>query len=592
MKYKNPFNYIHLALIFLFGLITLYPTFKFSLTGDDFLGLWRFQQFDIKGVSGYLKYFFTDYGPQDLLTNIIHIIFGFKPFYYYLIAFIFRVIAALSFLPLLYLLTKNKFASFLGALFFLISYTGSEVLDWSFNMPSYIAITFMNLFLTIFIRYLNNSSNRLLYASIMLYFLSISTQPLRMMVLPFIVITFYLSLVFIFKDGINIRKTFVSQFIYIFIFLVFILATSIGITTGLKTDTEKEGTGKIFNNLISNINQSTKTKGYGVLLYPVAQVGNILIPTTYIPNKYDVLDKQESITLVLLSVSVYILAFYLLNKYIKFKSKTISWIIYSSGILWGSVIWILFLKNDPVLISTSNLLGLFTGGFFIIFTILIIYLFRKKYYAVYGLLLSTIIILLSFIPPWVRNPDQIHSSNSRYLIVSAAGISLLFGVLLNLLIKKNKSLAIPLIIFFTIHLYATNKYISHLSLVKDSLKTESIRSSLVTPKNNNSKEPLVYYFEADNPEVLYHAIMFGFPMFIHYYYDFDSPWNVAYTENWIEVVNSYLDGSGLTRFGTINIEPVKLENIYSFKLEYGILHNTTESTRQKLIEIKTPLNNN
>ena len=81
-------------------------------------------------------------------------------------------------------------------------------------------------------------------------------------------------------------------------------------------------------------------------------------------------------------------------------------------------------------------------------------------------------------------------------------------------------------------------------------------------------------------------------MFIHYYYDFDSPWNVAYTENWIEVVNSYLDGSGLTRFGTINIEPVKLENIYSFKLEYGILHNTTESTRQKLIEIKTPLNNN
>ena len=364
MKYKNPFNYIHLALIFLFGLITLYPTFKFSLTGDDFLGLWRFQQFDIKGVSGYLKYFFTDYGPQDLLTNIIHIIFGFKPFYYYLIAFIFRVIAALSFLPLLYLLTKNKFASFLGALFFLISYTGSEVLDWSFNMPSYIAITFMNLFLTIFIIYLNNSSNRLLYASIMLYFLSISTQPLRMMVLPFIVITFYLSLVFIFKDGINIRKTFVSQFIYIFIFLVFILATSIGITTGLKTDTEKEGTGKIFNNLISNINQSTKTKGYGVLLYPVAQVGNILIPTTYIPNKYDVLDKQESITLVLLSVSVYILAFYLLNKYIKFKSKTISWIIYSSGILWGSVIWILFLKNDPVLISTSNLLGLFTGGFF------------------------------------------------------------------------------------------------------------------------------------------------------------------------------------------------------------------------------------
>lgn len=592
MKYRNPFNHLHIALIFLFGLITLYPTFKFSLTGDDFLGLWRFQQFDIKGISGYLKYIFTDYGPQDLLTNFIHTIFGFKPFYYYSIAFIFRVIAALSFLPLLYLLTRNRFASLISALFFLISYTGSEVLDWSFNMPSYIAITFMNLFLTIFIIYLKNSAGRLLFASIILYFLAISTQPLRMMVLPFIVITFYFSLVFIFKDGINIRKTFVSQFIYIFMFLVFILATSIGITTGLKTDTEKEGTGKIFNNLINNINQSTNTKGYGVLLYPVAQVGNILIPTTYIPNKYEVLDKQESIPLVLLSVSVYILAFYLLKKYIKFKLKIVSWIIYSAGIVWVTVIWILFLKNDPVLISTSNLLGLFTGGSFMIFTILFIYLFRKNYYAVYGLLLSTIIIVLSFIPPWVRNPDQIHSSNSRYLIVAAAGISLLFGVLLNLLIKKNKIFAIPLIIYFTIHLYATNKYISHLSLVKDSLKTESIRSSLVTPKDNNSKEPLVYYFEADNPEVLYHAIMFGFPMFIHYYHDYDSPWNVAYTENWIEVINSYLDGSGLTRFGTINIEPVKLENIYSFKLEYGILHNTTESTRQKLIEIKTSLNNN
>lgn len=137
-------------LIILISLIVLYPSFNLALTGDDYLGLWRYNFYTsgrVGKVWDPISFFLTDYGPQDTFTAIIHYFVGFNSTPYYLFSFLFRLLAAFSFIPLIYYITKNKFAAVFTGLFFSVITTGLETTNWSFNAPSYLAILFLNLFL-------------------------------------------------------------------------------------------------------------------------------------------------------------------------------------------------------------------------------------------------------------------------------------------------------------------------------------------------------------------------------------------------------------------------------------------------------------
>jgi hypothetical protein len=85
----------------------------------------------------------------------------------------------------------------------------------------------------------------------------------------------------------------------------------------------------------------------------------------------------------------------------------------------------------------------------------------------------------------------------------------------------------------------------------------------------------------DNSEMLYHRLLFGFSVTMSFHQNFSNWTNIAYTENWNEVVSAYLDGRSLRRF-SIPPQKTKIENIYSFLFRDGKIVDTTDNTREAL----------
>ncbi len=165
LKRTKSFFVFILPLLIL-SLLVFWPSFKLHLTGDDYLGLWRYHYYldgHTTGIWNNLNFFLTDYGPQDTFTAIIHHFFDFQPIYYYLFSYLLRLLAAFSFFPLILSLTNNKNAAYLAILFFAITTTGLETTDWSFNMPSYLAIALMNTFLFVYLKARKSASHCFTY---------------------------------------------------------------------------------------------------------------------------------------------------------------------------------------------------------------------------------------------------------------------------------------------------------------------------------------------------------------------------------------------------------------------------------------------
>src|SRR5436190_13661716 len=93
---RDAMKFLPVFLIILISLIVLSPSFNLALVGDDYLGLYRYQATIQSFNNNIIRYFFTDYGPQDLITILIHNFVGFNARYYYFIAYILRILAALS----------------------------------------------------------------------------------------------------------------------------------------------------------------------------------------------------------------------------------------------------------------------------------------------------------------------------------------------------------------------------------------------------------------------------------------------------------------------------------------------------------------
>jgi hypothetical protein len=232
----------------------------------------------------------------------------------------------------------------------------------------------------------------------------------------------------------------------------------------------------------------------------------------------------------------------------------------------------------------SDIQAFINGGLFLIFNG-IIFIFATPKFKVY-ILTMLLLLMLSFIVPWVRFPHVLHETIGRYLIISSVASTGL--IIIIFYVCKNKILfsifiLLPLIL---INIKSSRIYLSRLAIVRNYHRTEKIRRSVpLIPTLSKKGETTLVYFKADNNEVLYHAIMFGFPVITSYYQNVDNIWNVAYTQDWNEIIGAYTTGEGLRRFGTIPVKPVPIENIYSFRLDYDHLVDTTAETRGRLLDL-------
>jgi len=591
-----------LPIIFV-AFLVLWPSFNLHLTGDDYLGLWRYNYYlsgrttiphDWMGINtnwNNINYFLTDYGPQDTFTAIIHHFFGFQPQYYYFFSFILRVLAACSFFPLIYLLTKNKIAAYCTSLFFAITTAGLQTTDWSFNMPSYLAISIMNMFFLTYIKSKQTKqkhSARLFILSLFILYFAVIAQPIRMTFLPLCATV--IELFFFIRNKITIKSFFISLLkITLFIgVLLFIYFTGfIGDSVGAgETFYYRTHIGwQVLTSNLSYLHPYFSQGQFQILAYPVAMFGSLIFPTNIIPSTYEILTPSKAIIKLLMPLFL-LFALLAIAFWKKKRVRHIPYAVFSItiGLTWSVFVYLTF---ETILVK-SQFTTMLLGGYVIILLFSIfVKRFRDKTIAI-GMLIGILITFLSFMPAWVRTPTFMYDSAGRYLILPASGFSILLGTLLGSVRSYNNKriIAILFVALFAIQAFTTFTYIYHLSTVRSIQMTESIRKSIPYEKDfNDLNKPIVYYFQPSSSEILHHSLLFGLPVIMGFQYNFYNIWHFVYTDNWQEVVDAYQNGSSLKRF-SIPVKKVPLTDIYSFQLDGDHLTNTTLQTRDQLKALK------
>lgn len=258
--------------IIIVSFLTFYPVFKLGLYGDDWLALFNYQRYlgpNSSGQWNHLSYFFTSYGPQEIIMGLLHKIYGFNSFYYQLTSYFLRLFTNFSIYPTAWYLTKNKQAAFFAVLFFSIATVGLETTVWVFNMPSYIAIFFLNLFFFFYLKSHFEQNFKLLILAGFLFAITFILQPIRMHgLLPFIL---SLELFWLFQKA---SKTLIKQFLFrIFLFacifiVIFLALSKSPVAPSLSVSNE------IMTTLIKIIYEGKVS----LLLNPVKTIGSIFIP--------------------------------------------------------------------------------------------------------------------------------------------------------------------------------------------------------------------------------------------------------------------------------------------------------------------------
>ncbi len=577
----------YLFLIFLLSFIIFSPSFNLHLAGDEYQSLWRYKLYfdgDIAGVWNKFNVFFTDYGPQDTFMSFIYKYASLNPIYYYIASFLLRLIASISVIPLVYRITRNRLASCISALFFAITTTGLESTDWVFNMPVYLAIASFNFFLYSYIEVIETKKLSWLVLSVALYGLTFILMPIRMSFLPLFILVceFYWN-----YRNFNLQ-TLKSSTIRILVFFIalFVIFSSTNIgnsVLGYKSN-EQNNTQLIskFSAYFSGVSKIFTDKKYTYLINPIGQIGAVVIPSNLVPGHREILSVRQQIKYVIFpSLFVFSIVLTILKKSFGFSKKSyLLQLIFS--FIWTYFIWSIFSLKAIYPVQTSQLVSLVWGGYtLIIFFEIFRATFSKKTFSFY-FVVALATIVLSFVQYWIRNPESVQVTFSRYLIIPAQGLALLLGLVLasgkNKLVMKFVVLSL-----IGVHMYTSYLYLFHLSEVRNIKMTENIRRSIPNVFSDNTMDkPKVFYFEPKNSEVLHHALLFGFPVIMSMQYNFNFNHNLIYTENWTEVVAAYQGGDGLKRFNFQYIKPVDPSNIYGYRLEENRLVDITSDIRAKL----------
>lgn len=578
--------YLPFLLVFIVSYLILSPSFNIGLYGDDWLAIFRYVVHvapPSKEGWNLFTYYLTPYGSQDIIMGLLYQKFGTNAFYYEVIAYIFRLLAAFSLYPLVFYLTKSKLATFFAMLFFSITTIGFDSTGWLLTMPTYLIIAFFNIFLYFYILSRETKKMKLLILSGLFFYLAYVTAAQRMIGAPLFILS--LEAFWLIRDKIvsNLKYSFLR---ILFVFAILITISTSGHSMGNRSDW--------FDRLGSSITTIQKLLNEGrseFLLYPIVTIGGMFIPDFAFPD-IQINTKSDMLSSVAFPALTLFLFFILIIKanITKLEKRNIYMQSLLSAIIWIFIVFIIR-KLNIVNFSSSNLILMaVVGGFAIIIWTLFTFKYRSQKNILTALFISFSWTLFSFFIAWLWNPAFYINSTHRYLTTSAVGISIFFATIITLGVKPKNQLCLALLLslFLILHITSTRTYINKLLNSHSQQIVDKIWSSIpYIPKVD--KEPSVLYFEGDNTNasILGDAVMFGFPFHIALLYNLTEtdkvPASMGY---WKEVVSAVNDGQSFKASG-LPLKPIPIDHVYGFRLQgKDNLINITDMVRQKLAEQK------
>lgn len=584
-------SFYALTAIFVIQLFVFYPTRKLSLFGDDWLAFWRFETIvnsdPYQQGYNYLTYFLTPYGPQDVTMGIISKLFGYEALPYYIISFLLRfvLVVVVYFTTLKFF--KNQLAAFASSAFISITITGLETTNWVFNMPSYLGVTFFVGFIYFFFLSFQKDELKNLLKGYFLLFFALVIVPIRMHgVIPMVLMV---ELLWLMKN----RYTLVFKKALLripLVILVFWIVKQVGNSFGSPQETIDRITGGI--NLITNLFIKEGTEE--VVLFPIATFGNMIFPEV-LWDKVDDFFKIPFLgrprPFVLLSSLLFGTYIYLAAKLKNRLDKKEISVFGFVGVTLNLLVYV-FYKLNPITFSSIPSIGATLIGFYTISFYLLLVYFKHidRKFHVFTLTVLSIPILFMLLP-WFMASYTIFPANHRYTIVSAIGVSLLFGILFITKINR-KTLLIILTFFLFVNGCVSKMYFDNLVQKRDveiSNKIWTVVHSVI-PKYDGQRYHVVY-FEGDgnNGDVIHNNVFFGYPPRSSIEQKIinkdDIP--VAIT-TYDDLVNMVINGGSLVAHAK---EPEKLpiERVYAFRItgnsaETVIVLDITEKIRNKLKE--------
>lgn len=519
-------------LIFLFfttisvSLFAFYSSFNLSLFGDSWLIFWRYEkmvgQFSI-GAWNHLTYFFTLYGSQDILNGLLFKIYHYNSSPYYIISYLFRLLASFSLYPLAFYFTGNKLASFFAVLFFSVTTIGLQTTDWVFHMPTYLLVCFFNLFLYFFLKSRDNYQFKRVVFFTLFFFATIVIYPIRSMgIVPFIIMIEIFWLIehrtFAIFKKVVIRLTTI-----LLIYLILLTQTNLFSAPSGDNQTITSATQVLTSETLNSFESGYNLiqKGQATfLLNPLTTLGGMIIPN--ISVNYKVL----STIIGGLAIAIWILLI-ILNR----KSKIL-------GALLISLIWTFFTFLIPWM--------------------------RKEY--------------LTYVFP----TDQRY-----LILPAVGITFLFAGIITLVKNKPFRNIVYLLLsIILILNIYTTWAYFKNLENIRSQKLYNKIWSQLPDFKNiGKTQGPLVFYFTGERGDIIFNVLAFGFPSKLQLIYSISDFRTVVTIDNFKDLISAVKNGKSLAKFSVLP-KPIPVENIYSFNLEgRDKLVNTTDVTRSQILKI-------
>ena len=446
MYIKNQFRFYFLSLftILIISFVVMYPSFGLAFQDDDWRGV-VLPRSDYAGDSR----LFTPYGIQLWFCGFLYNLFDSNFHYYYILAFVFRSLVAAGVLIFLYILTKNRLASFLGSLFVAVSFSGIQTTFEPANMNVYLSVAGHLIFLIAFFLSLEKFSIKYLLVMVISLLLATLSSPVRTYPLyAWVIITEGLLILI----GFSKHKLKIVLTRQLLIVAIFLYLYSIGIFSWFSLDAPAGNKINNFSIFLTNAKLFLENLSLNIFSNFLKGLGNIFLPST--------IDKSGSLSII--TATIYLVSLFLLL-FLSIKKRSIKLTYSSVFFLW------------PLLFYSGYFIVVLNG---------------------YGHSGQETLVFESF---------------RRYLFPPMVGFSISLGLILSLILKRSKKLGYKLsylfIILIIIHAAATNIFLNDLSKLRDGPFMRKIWNQLVelVPLSKLDQNKLnVFYFETDgSPRAIY-----------------------------------------------------------------------------------------
>lgn len=139
------FYFLSFISIVIISFLVLYPSFNLAFEDEDWRGV-------VLPKTDYANIKLSTYSSPVWFMDTIYTWLGPNFLPYYILAFIFRTLLVFSILVFIYTVIKDRLASFLGALFLAVTFTGIQTTYEVMNMISYLSMIGLIIFLTFFFK--------------------------------------------------------------------------------------------------------------------------------------------------------------------------------------------------------------------------------------------------------------------------------------------------------------------------------------------------------------------------------------------------------------------------------------------------------